>query len=160
MNIFKLDENPFVCARYHCDKHVPKMGLETTQLMNNAIHYYRERLSDNELSVSYFSSYIHKAKESPNEELSPRGMMWYYIDDAVNNGDLKLYKPTHVNHPCSRWLVEKDENFVWLYFLWLGLQNEYHDRFKSREEHTLKISKFHDLFHNPTLHYSSSNISK
>ena len=98
MNIFKLDENPFVCARYHCDKHVPKMGLETTQLMNNAIHYYRERLSDNELSVSYFSSYIHKAKESPNEELSPRGMMWYYIDDAVNNGDLKLYKPTHVNH--------------------------------------------------------------
>ena len=33
MNIFVLDRNPTVCAMYHCDKHVPKMILETAQMM-------------------------------------------------------------------------------------------------------------------------------
>tara|TARA_R100000353_G_scaffold27510_4_gene23176 strand:+ start:8010 stop:8711 length:702 start_codon:yes stop_codon:yes gene_type:complete len=154
MNIFKLDENPFVCAKYHCDKHVPKMGLETTQLLNNTIHHYMRRIRPNYLD------YMPKAYRSSNEELSPRGMMWHYITDAIKTDGLKLYRPTHVNHPCSRWLLKKDENFVWLYFLWLGLQNEYHDRFKSREEHTLKISKFHDLFTNVARTIMESRIMK
>ena len=29
MNIFFLDENPSLSAKYHCDKHVVKMILET-----------------------------------------------------------------------------------------------------------------------------------
>lgn len=33
MNIFRLDDNPSLAARYHCDKHVVKMILETTQLL-------------------------------------------------------------------------------------------------------------------------------
>jgi hypothetical protein len=33
MNIFVLDEKPSVCARYHCDKHVVKMILESAQLL-------------------------------------------------------------------------------------------------------------------------------
>lgn len=33
MNIFVLDENPKVSARYHCDKHVVKMCLESTQIL-------------------------------------------------------------------------------------------------------------------------------
>lgn len=36
MNIFYLDEDPETCARYHCDKHVVKMILETTQLLSTA----------------------------------------------------------------------------------------------------------------------------
>ena len=36
MNIFILDEDIVLCARYHVDKHVVKMILETTQLLNNA----------------------------------------------------------------------------------------------------------------------------
>lgn len=38
MNIFYLDPNPVKCAEYHCDKHVVKMILETTQLLCSA-HY-------------------------------------------------------------------------------------------------------------------------
>ena len=34
MNIFLLDEDPALCARYHCDKHVVKMVLETTQILS------------------------------------------------------------------------------------------------------------------------------
>lgn len=33
MNIFFLDLDPELCARYHCDKHVVKMILESCQLL-------------------------------------------------------------------------------------------------------------------------------
>jgi hypothetical protein len=36
MNIFILDTNVQRCAQYHNDRHVVKMILETTQLLNNA----------------------------------------------------------------------------------------------------------------------------
>jgi len=38
MNIFYLDENPALCAAYHCDKHAIKMLLETAQLLCSAHH--------------------------------------------------------------------------------------------------------------------------
>ena len=34
MNIFVLDKNPVLCARYHCDKHVVKMCTEYAQIMS------------------------------------------------------------------------------------------------------------------------------
>ena len=36
MNIFYLDQNPQTCSRYHVDKHVVKMILETAQLLSTA----------------------------------------------------------------------------------------------------------------------------
>jgi len=38
MNIFYLDPDPATCARYHCDKHVIKMILESAQLLSTALH--------------------------------------------------------------------------------------------------------------------------
>jgi len=38
MNIFFLDENPKIAARYHVDKHVVKMPLETAQLLCGVHH--------------------------------------------------------------------------------------------------------------------------
>lgn len=38
MNIFYLDHNPVLAARYHCDKHVIKMILESAQLLCTAIN--------------------------------------------------------------------------------------------------------------------------
>lgn len=38
MNIFVLDRDPQTCAKYHCDKHVVKMILETAQLLCGAHH--------------------------------------------------------------------------------------------------------------------------
>lgn len=37
MNIFYLDENPVLAARYHCDKHVVKMVTETAQILSTVI---------------------------------------------------------------------------------------------------------------------------
>lgn len=33
MNIFHLHKDPITCATYHCDKHVCKMIVETTQML-------------------------------------------------------------------------------------------------------------------------------
>lgn len=38
MNIFFLDEDPQLCAIYHCDKHVVKMCVEYAQLLSTAHH--------------------------------------------------------------------------------------------------------------------------
>ncbi len=40
MNIFHLDKNPIKCALYHCDKHVVKMILETSQMLSTAYQKY------------------------------------------------------------------------------------------------------------------------
>ena len=37
MNIFVLDLDPAVAAQMHCDKHVPKMCVETAQMMASAL---------------------------------------------------------------------------------------------------------------------------
>jgi hypothetical protein len=38
MNIFILDTNIETCARYHCDQHVGKMILESTQILCTALN--------------------------------------------------------------------------------------------------------------------------
>jgi hypothetical protein len=40
MNIFILDKNPKIAAAMHCDKHVPKMILETAQMLSTAHRVY------------------------------------------------------------------------------------------------------------------------
>jgi len=38
MNIFMLDSNMDKCVQYHCDKHIVKMPLETTQMVCTISH--------------------------------------------------------------------------------------------------------------------------
>ena len=38
MNIFMLDSNMDKCVKYHCDKHIVKMPLETTQMICTISH--------------------------------------------------------------------------------------------------------------------------
>jgi hypothetical protein len=86
MNIFVLDNDIELCAQYHVDKHVVKMILETTQLLNNAF-------------------VKHNPMSSP------------------------IYRPTHVNHPCSIWASKTKSNFIWLNNLGLSLCKEYSYRY-------------------------------
>jgi hypothetical protein len=45
MNIFFLDENPTLSAKYHVDKHVVKMILETAQLLCG-VHHMTEQVTE------------------------------------------------------------------------------------------------------------------
>jgi hypothetical protein len=42
LNIFYLDNDPEIAAKYHCDKHVVKMILETAQVLTAVKHRYGE----------------------------------------------------------------------------------------------------------------------
>ena len=42
------------------------------------------------------------------------------------------YKPTHKNHPCTRWAGESSGNYEWLVQLGLALCNEYTYRYGKR----------------------------
>jgi len=46
MNIFFLDADPVVCAKYHCDKHVVKMIVEYAQIMSTAALHHDPELSN------------------------------------------------------------------------------------------------------------------
>lgn len=86
MNIFILDENPITAARYHCDKHVVKMVLETAQMLSTYCHIKGHQVEG-------------------------------------------MYKRTHENHPCVKWLLESPANVDWLVDLGVGLRQEYFIRY-------------------------------
>lgn len=86
MNIFVLDKDPGQAARWHFDKHVTKMLLESCQILCTALHQ--------------------NAK----------------LDDIP-------YKPAHAKHPCTIWASSSRENFEWLAYLAIGLNDEYEYRY-------------------------------
>lgn len=53
-----------------------------------------------------------------------------HMYDPVSGVCQPLYKSTHVNHPCVKWLTEYgDEAYVWLYRHFHGLDLEYTNRY-------------------------------
>jgi len=42
---------------------------------------------------------------------------------------LSLYKPTHKNHPCTKWVMESSSNYKWVYQLFIHLCDEYTYRY-------------------------------
>lgn len=52
--------------------------------------------------------------------------------DGANAPDV-LYKATHINHPCAKWVRESTANYEWLYNLLHQLHREY--RYRYGREH-------------------------
>ena len=63
-----------------------------------------------------------------------------------------LYKSTHVNHPCSVWVRESNEHYMWLYEHFIALCQEYTNRYGKQH---LCFTKFEK-----PLWYVPENISK
>jgi hypothetical protein len=100
MNIFYLDQRPDICARYHNDKHVIKMALESTQLLFLAYHDLASK------------------QAAAGEQVT------------AYEGLPKVYKPAHANHPCGLWARDNGNNWWWLWSLAMCLCVEYTYRFK------------------------------
>lgn len=107
MNIFYLDKDPILAARYHCDKHVVKMILESAQLLSTA-----HRVLDGEEGV----------KLSSNGRKLKTWILPDYREEI-------LYKATHVNHPSAKWVRESRPNYIWLTDLADALLYEYANRY-------------------------------
>lgn len=50
-----------------------------------------------------------------------------------------FYKKTHVNHPCSIWVRESIENYMWTFDHFLGLGQEYTRRYKKKHKSIEKL---------------------
>lgn len=52
----------------------------------------------------------------------------------LGNGNDDIYKPTHVNHPCSIWVRQSVSNYMWAYEHFVALANEYTYRYFKRHK--------------------------
>ena len=107
MNIFYLDKSPEKAAQMQIDKHVVKMVLESAQLLSTC-----HRTVDGE----------HYIDASSGRKLQK----WRMADSKLDN---IIYKATHFNHPCSKWLRESKANYDWLYQHFAALAKEYKKRY-------------------------------
>ena len=91
--LFILSLDPRRCARYHCDRHVPKLTLEAAQILSSAFHILSKELAEKLVR------------------------------------EHKIYRPTHLDHPCVRWCAAARGNFRFTLALGAALADEFAERF-------------------------------
>ena len=110
MNIFILNEDPEIAAQEQCNKHIPKMVVESGQMLSTA-----HRMLDGEL--------YHKPSKSGKR------MVKYYDHPTLED---QLYKAVHHGHPCTVWTMESVCNYMWHYRHFVALCDEYMYRYGKR----------------------------
>jgi hypothetical protein len=120
MNIFALHPKPRKAARWHVDKHVVKMLLETCQLLYTAhwVLFYPALLENK--SVIALSKAQKQLKVPEHMQEAPK----------CNSTGEATYRPCHVHHPCAVWTRACSGNYQWLVQLGLELAKEFRHRFK------------------------------
>ena len=109
MNIFVLSESPVEAAQLQCNKHVPKMCLESAQMLSTA-HRMLDGYTERGLSKS--------GKRTVNKWIHPNLVL-----------DQALYKAVHFNHPCTVWTMESKANYEWHYKHFIALCEEFTYRY-------------------------------
>lgn len=125
MNIFVLDESPRISAQMMCDKHVPKMIVESAQMLST-VH----RLLDG----------------TPIKRPSKSGktvQTYYTFGDDRDN---LYYLAVHKYHPCTTWTGQSKANYEWHYDHFISLGDEFTYRFKKDHATILKLG---ELLKNP-----------
>ena len=113
MNIFVLDKNPVLAAKYNCDKHCVKMILEAGQM----------------LCVAHWIGALRSVNKELGDFKRVREAKWY----AEENADPSLIPPwtlTHTRHPCTIWTSENTGNYMWHVQLMRSLLDEYTLRYE------------------------------
>lgn len=120
MNIFILDENPYVAATMVCDKHVNKMIIESAQMMST-VH----RMLDGE---------PFRAKSNSGKTTQT----YYRFGDERD--DL-YYLAVHKFHGCTKWTAESKDNYTWHYEHFCGLADEFKHRYGKDHKTFLKLGQ-------------------
>lgn len=108
MNLFVLDNNPVIAAQQQCDKHVPKMIVESAQMLST-VH----RMLDGTM------------ERRPSKSGKVQVQYWKLEDEREDI----LYKACHFNHPCTIWTRESMHNYRWHYLHFAALCDEYTYRY-------------------------------
>ena len=127
MNIFILDHDFELNAKYHVDKHVVKMPTEAAQMLGTAYRLIHGEETD--VLIQFSDGYRRKK--------------WWLIDTdkvKLHEGELfleswKVMGVTHPNHPCTKWVLESKANFIWLRNYALALNKEWKYRYGHTNNH-------------------------
>lgn len=111
MNIFVLSTDPKEAARFHCDKHVVKMILETGQM----------------LCTAHWLGWLHDLGPVP---VKGTKAVSDWLRERIPVDSMPPWRMTHVNHPCTQWAYKSFENYMWLHSLGVELCAEYTLRYK------------------------------
>lgn len=141
MNIFALHPNPRKAARWHADKHVVKMLLESVQML------YTVHWTTAFPFLLQFRAPIQVSKVQKTLPLPPSllyGKAPYQLQNPENRG----YRPVHIHHPCTTWVRSSKANYLWLCRLAIALAEEHHHRWPSSLPHSCEAHA-HWLFTHP-----------
>jgi len=120
LNILWLDDDPSVAAQQHCDRHVPKMIMETAQILSSVWHVqagvHAGAAWTQVLSVDWLP---------PTQAAPPREIDWF----SVTLCGQRIYRARHTIHPAVAWACQYGGNYDWLYKLGMALLAEYEYRF-------------------------------
>jgi hypothetical protein len=119
VNIFYLDPDPDVAAAAHCDTHVVKMLLESAQLLSTAWHVGAPHLLEEQPWPV----------DAPYRRGTEPGEFWTSRFVLRGTG-LRVYRRTHVGHPCAEWVRASVWHYDWVWRLASALADEYTHRFK------------------------------
>jgi len=110
MNIFILDLDPELCAKYHCNKHLVKMITEHNQILG---------------SIAYTARGVNRKADITPEfiEKTFRGF------PRKENGKPHPYGIGYRNHPCTQWAGKTLDNYRWLCALNAYMCKEYTRRY-------------------------------
>ena len=125
MNRFILEHTQREIALSQCNKHVVKMPLEEAQMLST-VH----RTLDGTLTMRPSKS-------------GKRQVKYWELNDRR---EYLLYKPVHMNHPCTKWASETRGNYLWAYELFTEMLDEYTYRYKKVH---LCDTKLRDILRNP-----------
>lgn len=110
MNIFILDLDPYLCAKYHCNKHITKMVVEHCQILGSIAYTARGINRKAEISSEFVNKFF---------QGFPRSL----------NGNPHPYGIGYRNHPCTQWTAKSLDNYLWLTQLTDEMCKEYTRRY-------------------------------
>lgn len=129
MNIFVLHSDPHRAARWHADKHVVKMILESVQMLYTA-HWVMTYPS---LLACKSPIALSKAQKPL---LTPSSLLTLKAPFQQKDTNQRGYRPVHVHHPCSVWVRSSLQNYLWLCSLAIALAKEHRHRWPDSAEHS------------------------
>ncbi|MFA6198966.1 MAG: hypothetical protein WC679_01005 [Bacteroidales bacterium] len=144
MNIFYLDKNTDICAKYHVDRHVIKMILESAQLLCTAIRVMYGKKTIIITPLGKKKTVYLLPEETYYFKKTVKKIIMFNMDGeliAVDEISYKLilssglYIQTHINHPCSVWLRENLNNWLYVYDLMYSLEKEWQYRYDTNRRH-------------------------
>lgn len=136
MNIFIVENDPVLCARSLCDKHVISQTKESAQMLSTAHR---------------ISSGIQKKVYVPDKG---KLMTRWIIPDETNE---ILYQVSHASHPCSIWTRKSSENYDWHYAHFVALASEYTYRFGGKIHQS--FSRLGEVLKNPPKSLPKSGLT-